>query len=305
MTDKPSDLIECLQELTAVLNKLTTLIEVQKLSDNQLPVKDMAVVEKHLSKPGDNSPALALQQMALHKRRKNYLRQWLQDKNIRVGAFKHSLHGDRYLASTAEYLADHYGHLKEFYKKLKANTNHKTDFDLTIRSKNAVEYIRNWCDMLEENHLIDGVEWEQNNRLSIDVAALTQAFSFINGNWLEILLRAEVSRYFLNNINRIATFDLLACVQMIKPNNKRTELDLLLMLDEDVYWFECKSGIIGTYYEKFEEHRNLLGLSPERSFLVIQENDDHKADQAGSISQLTTLAANRLEEDLKIYLKLY
>jgi len=293
-----------LLELSDAIDQLALIIAQQKNIDNDLHVKQFAVIVnkfKDSTKKLDNNTE-GFNTQVQNKHKKGFLQDWLQQKNIYIGKNTNNLKVDEKLYEVADFLADHYKHLKDFYSQLKRHQNVRTDFINHTKNKQTIKYIRKWCNMLHKNKIIDTFEFLNQSSIDVDIAKIHEATYFINGYWLEILLRKEIALLMRKNINKINSFDILVQVELVKPNKKSTELDILLMINNKVFWFECKSGNIGKYYKIFEKHRKLLELNEKQSFIVVPTMQMHQEKAAKENSGMSLLYATNLENQLQKYL---
>jgi len=217
--------------------------------------------------------------------------------NIITADYIENLKVDDYLFAAVEYLADHYQHLHAFYKQLKYHQNIRKNFTHHT-SANSISYIKKWCTMLQQHHLIDAFKIENEN-IYIDIAEVHNATYFIYGYWLELLLRREIAQLLHQHLSHIQSFDIISQASVMLPDKQLTELDLLLMVNNQVYWFECKSGTIQTYYEKFNQHRKIMKLDAQHAFLIIPHRDANIALQTQKRSGMTTLYGIELEQQLQ------
>lgn len=295
----PKNLSSSLIELSDALEHLAFAIAQQKQLDKTVHIKEFALIDQKFDKIAESLKGKeSLEQQIKTKYQKGYIQNWLQQKNIYIGKSTTTLNVDKKLGDIADFLADHYFLLKDFYAQLKKHQNIRKDFASKHTSKQGIKYIRKWCNMLHKNKIIDSFNFLDQNTIDVDIAEIHKATYFINGYWLELLLRREIAQTLRKNINKIQSFDILAQVELIKPNRSSSELDLLLMINKQIYWFECKSGKIGKYYKVFNQHRKLLKLSPKNAFLVVPAFQMHQAKHAMDYSGMTTLYGTDLEEQL-------
>ena len=300
MKNQEPTLAQALLNLSDAIEQLALILAKQKSTDSKEGIKKLSVITRkfqHLKK--ELKPNKKVNSLIKQKHRKGYLRKYLAHRNIHTGNYLDSLLVDRKLFEAANYLADHYRHLEHFYKHLKRNQVLKKDLTHKSNSYN-IKYIRKWSEILHKNKLIDGFESYNDNRMQVDIAEIHKATKFINGYWLEVYLRSELSQLFRQNLNRIKSFDILAQVEVQMPDKKTSELDLLIMLNEKVYWFECKSGHIGSdYYKLFKKHRRYLGLPRSRSFLLVPDMNMHQAEATDKKAGMTLLYATGLPLQLE------
>lgn len=299
---KTTPLSQALLELSDAIEQLALALAQQSNEDRNIGIRKIAVVTKHFkklqqqlkleSKSRTNYSALIKQ-----KHQKNWLKNFLIKRQIITGDHLNHLRVDKRLLETARFLANHFIELEDFYRQLKRHQYLKKDFEMPTH-KQSVKYIRQWSEMLHKNKIIDAFAFMEQN-VDVDIMLIRRATEFINGYWLEILLRGEIARFLHNNINHINSFDIMAQVQIQKPNKKTSELDLLLMINEKVYWFECKSGHIGSkYYKRFKKHFLQLRIPAENAFLIVPEMNINQAEYVKKQTGMTLLYATDLPAQL-------
>ncbi len=290
---------QSLLELSDAIEQLAIIIGQQKHFDNNQLEEKLKIVGKKVGKTFRQPDKITQSEKILSKYDKDYLERWLVQKNIIPGKRINNLRVDDKLYKVSDYLADHYFQLQFFYEQLKRSQSIKRDFKLKSTKKN-ISYIRKWCNMLHKNKIIDSFYFLDDLSIDVDLSLIHKATYFINGNWLEIFLRRELALLFRKHIDEIETFDIMAQLEIVKPNQKGSEVDLLIMLNKKVYWFECKSGEIGSfYYKRFKEHRKLLGLSSKHAFLVVPQMRYNQVEAVMRNCGMTTLYANSLSSYLE------
>lgn len=304
MPDNPSSLSTIIHDLSDVLERLASLIEAQTKLDDEHHIQKLSVVKKHLKTVTDATRKEVNERLKAQirsKYKKQYLLNWLKSKKITPTVYHEDLKADSLLGEVAEYLADHYDYLKDFYKLLKSRLNVKTNFTYHVPHSNA-KALTQWCAMLRKYDLIDGYE-QRGSELFIDISEMEKAFAFINGHWLEILMRAKITNWIIDHINEIQNFDVLSQVQIIKDDGRKSELDILIMVNNQVWWFECKSGSFSDYYELFKEHKTLMGLPSNRCALVIPTYNETLFKNITQRSKMTPLVAEDIDIMLHDFLK--
>ncbi len=304
--ENQNELSQSLMELSDAIEKLAMIMAHQNIDDVRLQSKQFAVLVDKFTRTTRKIAAPAEKNLSLQikaKHQKDWLKKWLYRKKIDVGEYKESLIVDKKLSATADYLAEHYIELKDFYRQLKYQQNIRKDF-VTNTPQKARKYILNWAKMLHDNKIIDAFKTLDNGKLDVDIARIHDATLFINGLWLEIYLRRELALHMRKNIDKIQTYDILAQVKTRFPDGINTEMDLLLMINEKVYWFECKSGHIGSkYYNRFKKIKQHLGLPKKRGFLVVPLYLALQKEQIEGRAGMEALFGNILPMQLDVFLK--
>lgn len=294
-------LANSLTELSDAIRQLAEILQNQSNTDNQVHIKQFSLIVKRFSATTHQIQQPPNEIKAKHK--KGFIQQWLGQKNMAMVDGNENLKADDYLFHAVDYLADHYLHLKEFYSQLKRHQSLKKNFTHQT-TRQSIEYIQRWCNMLHQQNMIDSFNITNSTDIYVDIAEVHAAANFIYGYWLEVLLRKEVAVWFNNNLSNIESFDIVSQAYVLKPDKTKTELDLLIMVNGKVYWFECKSGDINRYYKKFNEHRKTMQLGANNSFLVIPDKNGPISLEALKSSGMSTLSGTELEVQLPQFLKL-
>jgi len=291
---------QSLHQLSKAIEQLAEIITQEKEMDNASQVKQLSLLVNSFSDSTQQIEHKAKKSSTSNlesKHKKGFLEDWLHKRNIYTGRSIDQLRVDERLFQVADYLADHYKVLREFYSELKRHQNFKEDF-ISYTDQSSFSFIKKWLRLLKDNKVIESYHVLKKNKIDVDIAEIHKATLFISGNWLEIFLRKEVALMLYKYADQIQSFDLLAQVQLIKPDKSNTELDLLLMINNEVFWFECKTGTIGSYYDRFEKHRKLMGLDSEHSLLVVPDRHKHHAKIAMKRSGMSTIYATDIEKQL-------
>lgn len=294
----PMELSRSVRQLADALDLLANLIEQQKNKEAVNFLKEFALIlNRRLPGTSENPEMVQDRKMIRDKFEKGFLNQWLSKRNIIAAGGSGSLKVDAYLSEASHFLARHYQELKPFYQQLKIHSNRRKDFRSKVHLS-SIEYIQKWCDMLHEFKLIDGYK-KTGSEFFVEIAEIHKATHFIQGYWLEVLLRSTVSQLMAQYLHSIDHFDLLSQLGIQLPDGQRSEIDLLLMINGEVYWFECKSGTLGEYYEKFSRQGGLMNLDERSSFLVYPEANPNMATHLRVQSKMSFLTATGLKEQLE------
>lgn len=286
-----------LRLLSEALDLLADCIEKQKFVDIEAESKELAVLVQRLRKKSGVGVEAIVGTPLISKRNNGCLLAWLQKRGITVTSYQSDLRADAYLHRAAEYLVDNFNMLYDFYKAFKYGQGQQKNFTFKTNAQSA-KYIHQWCKMLHDSKFIDRYEKLANGDLYIDVSSLHEAIIFINGYWLEIILRGTIASYLQKNKDIVESYDMLSGVKIVKQDGMPSELDMLLYVNGKVFWFECKSGQIGEYYEIFNMHRSLLGLNREQCGIIITQPNANLEQNIANRSGMSTFDAlhmNKLE----------
>jgi len=105
-----------------------------------------------------------------------------------------------------------------------------------------------------------------------ELKSLNEIRSIINGKWLEIYICSlllkiinECSLYF-NQINYQIYYD----VELTSIHNKHCELDVIAVIENYIYWIECKSGSFDeSDIKKYSTIKEKLEFDDNHAFCVL------------------------------------
>ena len=284
--------------LAEALEQLALIIAREEGENIAGTPKELEVLSGKRKSGNKSKPASYSREEIRRKFKKGFIKNWLLERDITVGKGIDTLKVDKKLYEVADYLADHYLELEDFYKQLKRHQGLKKDFVFKT-PRRSVLYIRKWVMMLFQNKIIDAYKFLDNEHIDVDIKQIHDATWFIQGFWLEIFLRSELAQLMRAYLPYIKTFDILAQAHLVFPGDFSSEIDLLLMLNDKVYWFECKSGNIGEYYKKFKKEKHLMKLPMNHSFLVMPDMDANRDLAVKKQAEMTPLHADNIDKELK------
>lgn len=173
------------------------------------------------------------------------------------------------LVSLARFMAGNYSLIRDFYLELKTHLSKGTTlvFPLENLSPVAIEATREFGEKLGQAGLLseisqNGVPW-----LSARPSREGRAINFLTGKWLEHFVWDQLRQV----VGLSQPIDYLMNRQVILPDGRDFEFDIVAMIDGNPFWFEAKSGNYAPYLNKYAEISKILGLGPEQSFLVLAE----------------------------------
>jgi hypothetical protein len=258
MADKQIELLERIAiALEAIANKLPTSIEVDNLN-----IKTTDQVTDVIAQTDDINPIL----------------NFLTSKNIGIKTFKTVEDADEVLDNIALFMGSRYNSVKKVYNTIKSRLTTGAEFRLDMKSETqeVVSYSCQFCTLLHQIAFLESYTYFKSPRFTINAKPnrIPTAINFLTGGWLERFIKTEV----VNQINRINTpikFSILANPQIVLPNGNDFELDFLLSVNDEIFWFEAKTGEYQVYVEKYSKMAKLLGLDNEHAFMVLTEVSEH------------------------------
>lgn len=106
-------------------------------------------------------------------------------------------------------------------------------------SKEGLLALRQICFLFNRNGIFSGYAIGTGGKIKGDIAGTPHARRFVTGTWLERCVK-EIVQDFLNL--QPARIGCMQNICGVRPDGRKFELDTLLMIDEEIYWIESKSG---------------------------------------------------------------
>lgn len=132
--------------------------------------------------------------------------------------------------------------------------------------------LRQMCFLLRRNHVFSSYDINTKGTITGNIAGTHEARHFVTGTWLERCVK-EIVQDFLNL--QPARIGCMQNVCGVRPDGKTFEADTFLMVDEDIYMIESKSG---DYHkddiERYATIGKMLAL-PENRIFVVAGNTAH------------------------------
>lgn len=204
----------------------------------------------------------------------NTIFRFLADKNIQVKTFQTDEEIDDVLDNIALFMGNRYNRIKKVYNAIKSKLNTGTGFriDLKNATQEEVSYSCQLCNSLHQIAFLSDYKYFKSPQFVINGRPnrIPTAINFFTGQWLERFIKTEVK----NSIRKLETpikFAYLTNPQIILPNGDDFELDVLFSIDEEIFWFEAKTGDYQNYVDKYSRMAKLLQLDNKHAFMVLTE----------------------------------
>lgn len=204
----------------------------------------------------------------------NPIFRFLADKNIQVKTFQTDEEIDDVLDNIALFMGNRYNKVKKVYNTIKSKLNTGTGFKLDLKNatQEEVSYSCQLCNSLHQIAFLSEYKYFKSPQFVINGRPnrIPTAINFFTGQWLERFIKTEVK----NSIRKLETpikFAYLTNPQIILPNGDDFELDVLFSIDEEIFWFEAKTGDYQNYVDKYSRMAKLMQLDNKHAFMVLTE----------------------------------
>lgn len=204
----------------------------------------------------------------------NQIFRFLVSRNIQIKTFQTDEEIDDVLDNIALFMGNRYNKIKKVYNIIKSKLNTGTDFRLDLKNatQEEVNYSCQLCNYLHQIAFLSEYKYFKSPKFLLTGRPnrIPTAINFFTGQWLERFIKTEVK----NSIRKLEApikFAYLTNPQIILPNGDDFELDVLFSIDEEIFWFEAKTGDYQNYVDKYSRMSKLLQLDKNHAFMVLTE----------------------------------
>lgn len=225
----------------------------------------------------------------------NPLIEYLQQRRVTIKTLCRTPTSDRILDSLAHFIATRYESVRPLVLELKRKqgTGGLIHLDLTDKPSPVVSDVCQLATRLRDLAFLSHYHYSGSPRRELYARPSRDpvAINFFTGGWLERYVRQRVLTTFAAR-NPAVPLYFLCNPQVLLPNGRDFELDLLVKFGPSVYWFEMKTGEHRTFLDKYSSVADMLGLPAERCVLVLSEAPAHTV---ANLTRLYSLTVVNLE----------
>lgn len=204
----------------------------------------------------------------------NPIFRFLSDRNIQVKTFQTDEEIDDVLDNIALFMGNRYNRIKKVYNSIKSKLNSGTGFKLDLKNatQEEVSYSCQLCNSLHQIAFLSEYKYFKSPQFLINAKPnrIPTAINFFTGQWLERFIKTEVKNT-IQKLERPIKFAYLTNPQIILPNGDDFELDVLFYIEDEIFWFEAKTGEYQNYVDKYSKMAKLLQLDSKHAFMVLTE----------------------------------
>ncbi len=216
---------------------------------------------------------------------------WLSERGFRlVRAFEEeSPEEARVLNRLALFMGARYRVLEKCLKKLKRalSTGKPLVHSLQKADPEEIQSVTQLCTLFKEYAFASDYTY-RGRVVRAEPSREPRFINFANGGWLERYLQLLLERRLKGPKT------VWRGVQVVLPTGEQGELDLLLAYRGKVFWIEAKTAAYQSGIRRYARVRELLGLPPERSFLVSLEAPPERKKSLSELYRLTVLSPEEL-----------
>ncbi len=204
----------------------------------------------------------------------NPIFRFLTARNIQVKTFQTDEEIDDVLDNIALFMGNRYTRVKKVYNSIKSKLNSGTSFRLDLKNvtQEEVSYSCQLCNSLHQIAFLSEYKYFKSPQFIINAKPnrIPTAINFFTGQWLERFIKTEVKKT-IRKLKNPVKFAYLTNPQIILPNGDDFELDVLFYIENEIFWFEAKTGEYQNYVDKYSRMAKLMQLDNKHSFMVLTE----------------------------------
>ena len=183
----------------------------------------------------------------------NILIDKLQEKNITVKTYVDSSHENTSLDNVAYFMGNRYNDIRKVYETIKRHLNKPNGFHLDLKNATQSEISASCqlCTTLYDIAFLSEYKYDKSPRYFIHATPnkIPIAINFLTGHWLEIFIRKTIHDS-LKSLPAAIEYTYLINPQIILPNGNDFELDVVFLINGEIYWVEGKTGNYQHYINK-------------------------------------------------------
>ncbi|MFN3362258.1 MAG: hypothetical protein ACK421_12675 [Pseudanabaenaceae cyanobacterium] len=199
---------------------------------------------------------------------------------------------DIVLDDIALFMGDKYPAIQKLYDRIKSSMNlgHSVCLNLQNEPQAHISAMCQMSQFLYEIAFLEEYRYQKSPKyiLSVKPSRIPEALNFFAGRWLERYMKAKFVRLLQEQLGT-EQYSFLMNPQIILPNGDDFELDLLLEINETIYWFEGKTGNYQKHIEKYARMLPILGLDADHAFILLPDISTETARTLTAIFHLTAL----------------
>ena len=233
----------------------------------------------------------------------NILIEKLAEKNITIKTYQTKEEENTSLDHISKFMGTRYHDIKKVYETMKRYLNKPYGFHLDLKNSTQAEITSSCqlCNNLYEIAFLSEYKYDKSPRFCIHATPnkIPIAINFLTGHWLEIFIRKSIQDC-LNKMKTDIKYTYLINPQITLPNGDDFELDVVFLINDEIYWVEGKTGNYQHYINKYSDVANIMNLDKNHSFLVLTDvPNPNTAYILSKTFEMTILAVEDFEEEIR------
>ena len=215
------------------------------------------------------------------------IEEFLNSRGIKIKTLKAEDSADDVLDSISLFMGNRFSHIKGLLQEIKRTLNTGYSFRMDLRDKKPEEItsITQLCTRLHEIAFLEEYRYNRSPRYTLfgRVNRIPEAINFFTGGWLERYVKSAVIDIVKSLYEEDADFSYVKNPQIVLPDGKDFELDVLFRIKGDIFWFEAKTGDYQRYVSKYSKVAEVMGLDHDHAYMILTDITESGAQALESI----------------------
>lgn len=292
------ELLKILKRIAIALEKISESLvkEVNyKIQDNRGEESSSTLI--NVSIPNDKEANVEIKSV---KERQKIIKDFLSSRNIEIKYIPPEDEADEILDKISIFMGNRFNLIKPFLElvKVKMNSADTIKMDLKNKTQEEISSICQLCTRLYEIAFLEEYTYLKSPKylLFAKPNRIPKALNFFAGKWLERFIRSQVIS-LIKQVNPNVNFSYLSNPQIKLPNKDDFEIDFLLEIENEIYWFEAKSGDYQRYIDKYSKISKMLNLDIYHSFMVLTDITETGADALKKLFNMNVVKVEKFSEE--------
>ncbi|MGQ9610764.1 MAG: hypothetical protein ACUVWN_15820 [bacterium] len=283
------------EELIRILERIATALEKisEHLSKEEIQNAQKEINSQHIVKDEKENESNFL------KERQNIIIEFLNNRNIKIRRIPPEDEADSTLDSISIFMGNRYNLIKPFYDQIRQKMNSGDSIKIDLRNK-PQEEISSICQLgtrLYEIAFLEEYSYKKSPRYFLFAvpSRTSKALNFFSGKWLERFVKSQVISV-IQKVTPGVRFSYISNLQIKLPNGDEFEFDLFLEIEEEIFWFEAKSGEYQKYMEKYSKISQILKLDKDHSFMILTDITETGAEALSGLYGINVVGIENFSE---------
>ncbi len=233
---------------------------------------------------------------------------YLRSKGIEIWTLPRPQASDETLDRIAVFMGTRYQQIGYLYGKIKSNMNFGKSFTLRLKGY-PEDQVSSMCQLgthLHEIAFLEEYYYQRSPKFLLygKTSKSSPALNFLSGQWLERFIKEQVID-LIENTNSDVKYAYLVNPQVILPDGADFELDVIFQVEEEIFWFEAKTGEYQRHVEKYSKLSSLLGLDEQHSYMILLDIPEAQTKTLSSLFNMTVVNVEQFPGHFERSLKKY
>lgn len=230
------------------------------------------------------------------------IKQWLASKDSKLIKSHTKKKVDKTLDTIALLIGDNYPLVSDLMQGIRNSLSSETthfNLDLSGATTDKINVITNVCSQLQNLGLIE--YYYHKDKQSSKKSAYISPFQsngnqFLTGQWLERYVYQIVTNFL--EAKEVA-YEALMNATIIKSNQQKIEIDILVIIQNSPLWIECKVSNHQRFISKYSAFAKQFKLHPEQMYLIVLDLSNQQAEDLTSLHNINVFTSDKITDALQ------